>query len=601
MIRRILKFLNVFFYSGILLGCLVPALMSADDVSQLSLLDKEAKYEKEKAEYLQQYVLDKILGPGKAVAIVDVQLGLETRTTRQEAKERKQEKKKRLGEVDYILPGVPNPKSVVQESAPGESKEETGQAEETKVEVQIVIKKLLVTVLHDEKLSQDRLDLVRDAITSFLKVDLKRGDKIEFKKTKFTQGFFEELMMPRVLIPVILSTLLLFFLFGPLASFLRSYVRTLRDRGGTEVTVDSKFEGADEGKGGGGGGGAGELGSLTPQELEALEKEKKKYQPFAYINDENLKRMVYLIRKEPAQTIALVVSYLKPEYVREVLNALSPELQAKVALEMATIRSMTEEQVKAVDTYIKDKIEFLIGGLFHLMQVLDTVDKVTQANILDYLKNEQPELYEKVRKNVIMFEDIPNFPDQAMQIIIRDLKTPDLARALRNSPPEILNKFFTNMSANAVAILKEEMEYGRPLTPEEIEEERKNILNAIKQLEKDGKIFIREKPKGDVLEGLEENAQAAEPEAAAEGSLEAYYQAGVQYFEEGKYDDALSYFEYCTQLDPTQSAPFRYLGNTYYALGRSAEAVTSYEKVLELEPGDQELRQWITEQKNAIR
>lgn len=600
MMRRILKSLHVFFYSGILLGCLAPALPGADDVSQLSLLDKEAKYEKEKAEYLQQYVLDKILGPGKAVAIVDVQLGLETRTTRQEAKERKQEKKKRLGEVDYLLPGVPNPKSVVQESAPGESKEESGQAEETKIEVQVVIKKLLVTVLHDEKLPQERLDLVRDAIASFLRVDLKRGDKVEFKKTKFTQGFFEELMMPRVLIPVILAMLLLFFLFGPLASFLRSYVRTLRDRGGTEVTVDSKFEGADEGKGGGGGG-AGELGSLTPQELEALEKEKKKYQPFAYINDENLKRMVYLIRKEPPQTVALVVSYLKPEYVREVLNALTPEMQAKVALEMATIRSMTEDQVKTIDNYIKDKIEFLIGGLYHLIEVLDTVDKVTQTNILDYLKNEQPELYEKVRKTVIMFEDIPNFPDQAMQTLIRDLKTPELARALRDAPPEILNKFFMNMSANAVAILKEEMEYGRPLTPEEIEEERKNILNMVKQLEKDGKLFIREKPKGDVLEGIEETEQAAETEAAGEGSLEAYYQAGVQYFEEGRYEDALSYFEYCTQLDPAQSAPFRYLGNTYYALGRSAEAVNSYEKVLELEPGDQELRQWLAEQKNAIR
>lgn len=598
--RKTFTVASVFFYAALLLGLAAPALPAADESSQLSLLDKEAKYEKEKAEYLQQFVLDKILGPGKAVPIVDVQLGLETRTTRQEAKERKQEKKKRLGEVDYLLPGVPNPKSVVQEGTPGESKEESGQAEEVKVEVQVVIKKLLVTVLHDEKLPQMRLDLVRDAIVSFLKVDPKRGDLIEFKKTRFTQGFFEELMMPKVLIPVILALLLLFFLFGPLASFLRSYVRTLRDRGGTEVSVDSKFEDGDGDKDGAGG-----PGSLTPQELEALEKDKKKYQPFEYINDDNLKRMVYLIRREPPQTVALVVSYLKPEYVREVLNSLTPEMQAKVALEMATIRSMTEDQVKAVDDYIKDKIEFLIGGLYHLMEVLDTVDKVTQANILDYLKNEQPDLYEKVRKSVIMFEDIPSFPDQAMQTIIRELKTPELASALRNAPEDVTNKFFSNMSANAVAILKEEMEYGRPLTDDEIEEQRKNILNTIKRLEKDGKIFVRERPKGDVLEGIEAGgeaaASAAGAEGAAEGSLEAYYQAGVQYFDEGKYDDALSYFEYCTQIDPTQSASFRYLGNTYYALGRSDEAITSYEKVLELEPEDQELRQWLVGQKNAIK
>ena len=48
---------------------------------------------------------------------------------------------------------------------------------------------------------------------------------------------------PYVLLPVIVALLLLFFLFGPLSSFFRSYVKTMREKGGTEVTVDSKFEG----------------------------------------------------------------------------------------------------------------------------------------------------------------------------------------------------------------------------------------------------------------------------------------------------------------------------------------------------------------------
>src|SRR3989339_1201730 len=82
-----------------------------------------------------------------------------------------------------------------------------------------------------------------------------------------------------------------------------------------------------------------------------------------------------------------------------------------------------------------------------------------------------------------------------------ELKSDNLARGLRNAAPEILNKFFTNMSTSAAAMLKEEMEYGRPATNEEIEEERKKIVDLIKQLEKDGKIFIREKPKSAILEG----------------------------------------------------------------------------------------------------
>jgi len=594
------RFLIVFAAVFLTVASRFPLGWAQDDNQQNNLLDKEAKFEKEKAEYLQSFVLDKILGPGKAIVIVDVQMGTETKVIKQEANQKKSEKKRRLGEVDYLLPGVPNPKSVAQESAPGESKEETGQAQETKVQVSTVIKKLVVTVLYDEKITQDKLDIVKDAITASMKIDLKRGDKIEFKKTKFTQGFLDELLKPQVLIPVILALMVLFFLFGPVASFLRSFVKTMRERGGTEVTVDSKFEGGpgdEDGKGGGAGG----SGALTASELEALEKEKKKYHPFDYINDENLKRMVYLIRKEPPQSVALVVSYLKPEYVREVLNALTPEMQAKVALEMATIRSMDEEQVKKTDDHIKEKIEFLIGGISHLLEVIDQVDKVTQNNIFDYLRDEKPELYEKVRKFVLMWEDIPNFPDQAMQVIIRELKTQDMAKGLRNASSEVLNKFFANMSANAAAILKEEMEYGRPLSDAEIEEERKRIINLIKQLEKDARVFIREKPKTDVLEGIEDSGQeaAAEEEQGGAG-YEEYYNAGAQSYESAQYEEALSYFEYCAGIDQSQPALYQYLGNTYYALGRTAEAIVSYEKALELNPEDQDLRAWLSEQKNAI-
>jgi len=571
---------------------------ATDDNQQNNLMDKEAKFEKDKAEYLQAFVLDRILGPGKAIVIVDVQLGTETKVVTQAAKEKKSEKKRRLGEVDYLLPGVPNPKSVAQESAPGESKEETGQAEETKVQVLTVIKKLTVTVLYDEKITQDKLDIVKDAINASMKIDLKRGDKIDFKKTKFTQGFLDELMRPQILIPVIFALMILFFLFGPVAGFLRSFVRTMREKGGTEVTVDSKFEGGGEGEDGKGGGGG---GALSASELEALEREKKKYHPFDYINDENLKRMVYLIRKEPPQNVALVVSYLKPEYVREVLNALTPEMQAKVALEMATIRSMDEEQVKKTDDHIKEKIEFLIGGISHLLEVIDQVDKETQNNIFDYLRNEKPELYEKVRKFVLMWEDIPNFPDQAMQVIIRELKTQDMAKALKNAETDVLNKFFANMSANAAAILKEEMEYGRPMAEAEIQEERKRIMNLIKQLEKDSRVFVREKPKTDVLEGIDDNGEQGGSEEQAPASYEEYFNAGAQYYEAAQYEDAVSYFEYCVQLDPAQPAVYQYLGNTYYAMGRTDEALAYFDKALELNPEDQELKAWLAQQKNTIR
>jgi len=328
---------------------------------------------------------------------------------------------------------------------------------------------------------------------------------------------------------------------------------------------------------------------------EELKKGKKAYKPFGYVKEDNLKRLIICLTRESApKTIALVVSYLKPEYVREVLNALPQETQARVAIEMATIHQMGQEEVMAIDKDIKGKIGFLIGGLDHLLKVLDQVDTFTRDNILNSLRGEQPELYERVRKFIILFEDIPNFPDQAMQVITRELKSDSLAKALREAAPEIVNKFFSNMSANASAVLKEEMEYGRPLTKDEIREEREKIINLIKQLENEGKIFIREKPKGLLLESA--TGTTADKGAEADTSFMEYYNAGVSYYEAGQYNEAAPYFEYCTQMNPANASVYQYLGGTYYALGMTAEAVGAYKKALEIDPNNEELKAWLMAQ-----
>jgi flagellar motor switch protein FliG len=339
--------------------------------------------------------------------------------------------------------------------------------------------------------------------------------------------------------------------------------------------------------------------------LQAIKKKKEEapkikgpeYVPFKYIKQENLRQLIYLIRREPPASIALVVSYLKPEYVKEILSSLPPELQAQVAIEMATVRLMTQEELMAFDGQMKEKIDFVIGGLDHLLKVLDKVDSQTLDNILDYLKNEKPDLYEKVKKFIITFEDIPTFPDIAMQVVIRELKSESLARGLRNAPPDILEKFFTNMSVSAAAMLKEEMEYGRPATEEEINDERKKIVELVKTLEKDGKIFVREKPKNAILEGdgdLTGDKKIKDAGGSgAPGELEEYYSAGVGYYEAGQYEDALSYFEYCLASGMATSAFYQYLGGSYYALGRYNESIMTYEKALAVEPDNDELRNWL--------
>src|SRR5882724_452936 len=313
---------------------------------------------------------------------------------------------------------------------------------------------------------------------------------------------------------------LLLFLWGPLASFFRRLNAAMEDKTQKiEQTTNLKEESeqetaAEEGEQGGGGGGEGAGGEgedgKTEEERKEEEEAMKKFEPFKYVGEQNLKGLAYLLRKEEPWIIALVLSYLKPEFAKEIFASFPPELQARVAVETATIRQTSLEQVMSIDEYVKKKIDFVLGGIENLIKILNEADKATRENILDYLRNEKPQLYERVREEVILFEDILKFSDPAIQGIVKEIGTEQLSRAMRGAPPEYMNKFFTNMSAGAAALLKESMDYGRPLTPEQVEEERKNLMDLITKLEKEGKVTLRKKHKMNILDG-EEAADDSEP------------------------------------------------------------------------------------------
>jgi len=220
----------------------------------------------------------------------------------------------------------------------------------------------------------------------------------------------------------------------------------------------------------------------------------------------------------------------------------------------------------------------------------------------EYLKNEKPSLYERVRERILIFDDIAKFPKMAMQQVVRELKTEDLAKALRDTSPELQKNFFDNMSQGAVTLLKEEMQYGPQVTQDQIEEERRKIIEYVKQLEKDGKLAFRQRSNTSALtsdeiagdmSSLQINSLiSAEPqEVDPEQALEAY-NAGLAASEAGDLEGALTQFELSVKLDPNSAAAQQALGGSYYGFERYEEALHAYEKGLELEPNE-ELQSWV--------
>jgi tetratricopeptide (TPR) repeat protein len=670
------------FAALLMLPASAPMPASAGVVSpSLNLLEQQNHIKADAELKIQRDVLDPILGKGKAAPFVDVEMEVkleseESQRSGMGVSEKYKEKQpgpKGGMQTTFIMPGVPKPKTITsgpetpdrpEQSQAQQAQQMKGVMEE-RFALKPVFKRLQVTVIHDDTVldplkDKARLALVRERIVDAMGQYKLAQDQVVFRPTKFDKpplvDWREDFKKPSVYLPLLYALLLLLFLsflFGPLRRFFTQYVAALRASKQGEFEVLNKSEdkgedGEDEGDD--------SLEELTKGELDIMlgrkppepppapseedEDAMKKFEPFTYITEENFKRLanLFLVRQDEPWLVTVVLSYLKPEIARATLTLLPVELQAKIAIEALKIRQVTREQLMAIDADVKESVDFVVGGMERLTQMLDEADTLTRANILEYLKNEKPDVYQRVRKFILTFEDAVTFPDRDMQTIVRELKTESMAKALQGAAPDVVNKFLSNMSAGAASLLKESIEYATGLTPVQIEEERSKIMDVVKVLEKEGKVNVRQS-RGDAFSGFHEEvandrlekyaprtraaeqavatllgsgggatgapvAAAAQPampalpapaQAVSPAQAEAakpYVQAGIQYHDAGRFQEAAQYLEYALSQDGTQWQGRQYLANCYVQLGRAAEAIAQFEQVLMVNP-DPGLRQWV--------
>ena len=621
----------------------LPRLNGAETMD-VSLMDKQDSMRREVEAKIKNEILDPIMGPGRSFVFADVEMEIIARKAEQTKeglgimqKYKEKPASGSTGSTDFLLPGIPKPISVLgtenkrPSAAQGQQAQQAKGVEETRWGIQTEINRLLVTVIYDDKVSSATVSIARGRVGEFLlpyKIKGRDDATVLFKPTKFNSyNMVDDLKRPSVYLPLLYALLLLlflFFLFGPLWGFFRQYVQALLSKPGAEVNIDQKTEEGEGGGGGGGGPGEGVQEGHQQIDMNFLQKEAedededelmKKLEPFTYITEENLKRLIYLflLRKEEPWVIAIVLSYMKPELARQALSMLPVEMQSKVAMESLTVKQASREQIKAIDKEIKESVDFVMGGIENFAKMLEDSEPAIRKNILEYLKAQKPEVYEKVRRKILTFEDITGFPDKDMQLIIRSVSNEDIAKAVYKTDPQIMNKFFANMSQGAVNAIKEIMEYSGEIAPGQIEEAQMKIIDTVKSLEVEGKIHVRQENTqevyiidgGEMSSGSQRMAKfqsiskkAEEPAAAgavpAETAAQAlqYLAAGTDFYNQGRYQESLQYLEYAASLDAGLAAVQQYLGAAYYALGRAQEAVRAYERYAQLS-NDPAVTEWL--------
>jgi len=221
-----------------------------------------------------------------------------------------------------------------------------------------------------------------------------------------------------------------------------------------------------------------------------------KNRPFANIRKTDPRHLVNFIKDEHPQTIALILTYLHPEQASLILSSLQPETQADIAKRIALIDRVSPEVLKNVEDVLERKLSVVsthdepVGGVKPLVDILNNVDRATEKTILEELEVKDPDLAEKVRNMLFVFEDIVKLPDASIQRVLREVDSKDLARAIKGSNEEVAEIIYKNMSKRASDMLRDEIKYMGPVRLRDVEESQQRIVQIIRQLEESGEIII---------------------------------------------------------------------------------------------------------------
>lgn len=219
--------------------------------------------------------------------------------------------------------------------------------------------------------------------------------------------------------------------------------------------------------------------------------------PFDFARKTDPSQILSFIQGEHPQTIALIIAYLNPDQGAMILSALPQNIQAEVAMRIATLDRTSPEVIKEVERVLERKISTLTsadytaaGGTKSLVEVLNRVDRSTEKSILEALEEKNPDLAEEVKRLMFTFEDIILLDDRSLQQVLREIDSKDLALALKGANEDVKKKIFKNMSERAQTVLKEELEYMGPVRLRNVEEAQQRIVNTIRRLEETGEIVI---------------------------------------------------------------------------------------------------------------
>ncbi len=211
------------------------------------------------------------------------------------------------------------------------------------------------------------------------------------------------------------------------------------------------------------------------------------------------------LKNEYPQTVAVVLSKIKPDHAARVLGMLPENFAMEVIMRMLRMESVQKEVLDHVEKTLRTEFMTNLARTARrdshemMAEIFNNLDRNTESRFISALEERNRESADRIKQLMFTFDDLVRVDPAGIQRLLRQVEKDVLATALKGASDEVKQLFFTNMAERAGKMLKEDIESMGAVRLRDVDDAQAKIVTAAKALSDAGEIVISGQEEEDQL------------------------------------------------------------------------------------------------------
>ncbi len=202
------------------------------------------------------------------------------------------------------------------------------------------------------------------------------------------------------------------------------------------------------------------------------------------------------LKNEYPQTVAVVLSKIKPAHAARVLGMFPANFAMEVVVRMLRMETVQKDVLDHVEKTLRT--EFMTNlargprrDAHEIMaEIFNNFDRATESRFMTALEERSSDAADRIKQLMFTFEDLLRIEAAGIQSLLRRVAKDRLALALKGATDPLKDLFLANMSERAAKMLREDMESLGPVRLRDVDEAQAAIVAEAKKMADAGEITI---------------------------------------------------------------------------------------------------------------